>query len=65
LESFSAHADENELLNYCSNFDKSILKQVFLVHGEKDQQDIFKNNLNSAGFKDVIIPSKGYEETLS
>jgi metallo-beta-lactamase family protein len=60
LESYSAHADENELLNYCSNFDKSILKKIFLVHGEKDQQDIYKNNLNSAGFKDVIIPNKGY-----
>jgi len=60
LESYSAHADENELLNYCSNFDKSILKKVFLVHGEKDQQDIYKNKLNSSGFKDVIIPNKGY-----
>jgi metallo-beta-lactamase family protein len=60
LESFSAHADENELLNYCSNFNKNLLKEIFLVHGEKEQQDIFKNNLNSAGFKNVIIPNKGY-----
>jgi metallo-beta-lactamase family protein len=64
LESFSAHADENELLNYLSNFDKRILKQIFLVHGEKDQQDTFKSNLNAAGFKDVIIPNRGYEVKL-
>jgi metallo-beta-lactamase family protein len=64
LESFSAHADENELLSYFSNFDKRILKQIFLVHGEKDQQDTFKSNLNAAGFIVVIIPNRGYEVKL-
>jgi len=64
LESFSAHADEKELLEYCSKFDKRKLNKIFLVHGEKDQQDIFKKNLNQAGFQDVIIPSKGYSFSI-
>jgi metallo-beta-lactamase family protein len=59
LESFSAHADQNELLEYCSQFDKSRMQNIFLVHGEIDQQEIFKSNLDKAGFNNVSIPKSG------
>ena len=59
LDFFSAHADSNELINYLNQFDKSRMQQIFLVHGEEEQQEQFKIKLNSIGFKNVTIPSKG------
>lgn len=59
MNSLSAHADGNELLEYCNNFDKSRLQKIFLVHGEFDQQVKFMGRLNEAGFKNVYIPERG------
>ncbi len=59
IDSYSAHADANELMEYCSIFDKSRLQSIFLVHGENSQQEIFKSNLISLGFNDVQIPKRG------
>ncbi len=64
LNSFSAHADSDELLGYTSHFDKSQLKKIFLVHGELEQQQAYKENLESTGFKNVIIPTRGQTEIL-
>lgn len=61
MESFSAHADENELINYCTQFDKSRMQNIFLVHGEKDQQDIFSEKLKAQGFTKITIPNSGDE----
>ena len=60
LQSFSAHADANELVEYTSAFDKSKMKQIFLVHGEIDQQEIYKAHLESIGFKNIAIHKRGY-----
>ncbi|MFA3783007.1 MBL fold metallo-hydrolase RNA specificity domain-containing protein [Melioribacteraceae bacterium 4301-Me] len=59
MDSFSAHADANELINYCNQFDKSRLHKMFLVHGDYDQQEIFSKRLNEIGIKNVYIPQKG------
>ncbi len=59
LNSFSAHADANELIDYVNQFDKSKLKEIFLVHGDFDQQEIFKNRILENGFAKVYIPKKG------
>lgn len=64
LESFSAHADQNELISYCSKFDKNKMDEFFIVHGEPDQQEIFKTHLESAGFKKITIPARGYVAEL-
>jgi metallo-beta-lactamase family protein len=61
LNSFSAHADSGELLDYFKEFDKSMLKKIFLVHGESPQQDNFKGILESNGFKNILIPERGQE----
>ena len=60
IQSFSAHADENELINYTSKLDRNRMKNIFLVHGEIDQQEIYKNHLETAGFKNITIPKRGY-----
>lgn len=64
LNSFSAHADSEELLAYTNSLDKNLMKRIFLVHGELEQQRIYKQKLNSVGFSDVIIPVRGQTEIL-
>ncbi len=59
LDFFSAHADQQELLDYCNQFDKSRVQNLFLVHGEPEQQKVFKKKLEESGFPNVIIPQRG------
>ncbi len=44
INGFSAHADQRELLEWMSKF--KILSHIYLVHGEKDKQVIFKKAIN-------------------
>lgn len=61
--SFSAHADNNELLKYLDQFDKKhppkADKKIFLVHGELDRSTALKKELENVGVYDVKIPSQG------
>lgn len=59
LNAFSAHADQNELINYLNKFDKKKLQKLFLVHGEPEQQEIFEQKLRENGFKNIFIPKRG------
>ncbi|HHB77837.1 MAG TPA: MBL fold metallo-hydrolase [Saprospiraceae bacterium] len=58
MDSFSAHGDKNEMLDFLSNQRKSA-KQVFLVHGNLPTQKSFAKMLESVGFKSVVIPRLG------
>lgn len=58
MNSFSAHADKNELLDYVENFDKSVLNNIFLVHGDVDQSEKFAATLTEKKFKRVDIPER-------
>ena len=64
LNSFSAHADRGELLDYFDEFDRDRMKGVFLVHGELDQQEALKEGLTGKGFRNILIPEKGNEVEL-
>jgi len=55
MDSFSAHADRNEMANYLKNQTK--LKKLFLVHGQKETQMNFKAFLEEKGFKGVEVPA--------
>jgi metallo-beta-lactamase family protein len=59
LNSMSAHADSNELINYCADFNQEKLKKIFLVHGDKDQQEKYKTRLGNIGYNNILIPAKG------
>ncbi len=59
LNSFSGHADRNELLEYANKFDKKRLKQTFLVHGDVDQSEKLASGLTEAGLSRVGVPSRG------
>lgn len=59
IESMSAHADYNDLTQYLSTLDPAKVKRVFVVHGEPETQDEFREKLLLRGFRDVVIPEKG------
>ncbi len=59
MNSLSAHADSNELTEYCKKFDKKKMKKIFLVHGDFDQQEKFAARLKTIGFDNVYIPNRG------
>jgi metallo-beta-lactamase family protein len=58
MDSFSAHADRHDLLQYVSLNDPARLKNIFLIHGELDQMESFRNALRSKGYQNVHIPTE-------
>jgi metallo-beta-lactamase family protein len=64
MDSFSAHGDEPEMLDYLKHLDKTKLKKLFLVHGEPEKQELFREALRSKGFKNVEIPGLYQEVEL-
>jgi metallo-beta-lactamase family protein len=63
MDSFSAHGDYKEIIDFLKN-QKLSLKQMFLVHGDYDVQQVFAKTLNTEGFRDVVIPELGEEIVL-
>ncbi|MCB9261014.1 MAG: MBL fold metallo-hydrolase [Flavobacteriales bacterium] len=59
LDSFSAHGDQQEMLDYLDNQNRHKLKKLFLVHGEIERQEVFKNALRENKFQSVEIPHLG------
>lgn len=57
MDAFSGHADRSDLLAYISKVEG--LKKIFLVHGEEDQSEPFKQFLKESGFADVVINTPG------
>ncbi len=63
MNSFSAHADKNELLQYAEQAQKN-LKGVFLVHGEEKESQALKGSIESIGIQNVRIPDRGEDIML-
>ncbi len=59
MDSFSAHADQSEILDFLKNQDRNKMKGIFLVHGEEDRQEVLKEALQDDGFGEVVIPELG------
>ncbi len=64
MDSFSAHGDYREMLQFLSCQDPARVKTVFLVHGDYDKQLIWKEKLQAAGFRHVEIPEQGEKVSL-
>jgi metallo-beta-lactamase family protein len=56
MDSFSAHGDYNEMLQFLACQNSGQVQKVFLVHGEYDTQLAYKQRLEEAGFKNVLVP---------
>lgn len=61
IESFSGHADYQEMISFLQCQDPSALEKVFLVHGDYEAQKFFAEKLTEAGFKNISIPDKFQE----
>jgi metallo-beta-lactamase family protein len=59
LNSFSAHAGQDELVGYALSMDKIRLKQTFIVHGEPTQAQQLSQKLKEAGYGNIAIPARG------
>ncbi len=55
LNTFSAHADYNDILKYISRLNFQKLKQIFLVHGEKEAQANLQKLLTEKEYKSTIV----------
>ena len=57
MQGFSAHADWRELMSNSRPI-ADRCKQVFVVHGEDEPAEAYARRLRSAGFAEVMVPSK-------
>ncbi len=58
LDSYSAHADYEELLRYLSCQRITEIQQFFIVHGDPAAQDSFKLKLEKVGYQHIFIPEQ-------
>jgi metallo-beta-lactamase family protein len=61
LRSMSAHGDYEDLCQFLSCQEPRAVKKLFLVHGEPEVQQDFKQRLIRKGFTDVEIPEMHQE----
>lgn len=64
IESLSAHADQQELLNWMSNI-KNIPENVFLTHGEPIALDAFRVKIKDTYHWNVTVPKLNDIEKLT
>jgi metallo-beta-lactamase family protein len=56
IKSMSAHGDYEDLLRFIGGQDPAKVKKIFLVHGEYEVQQHFREKILAKGFADVEIP---------
>jgi metallo-beta-lactamase family protein len=56
IKSMSAHGDYDDLLHFIASQDISRVKKIFLVHGEYQVQQHFRQKILAKGFTAVEIP---------
>ncbi len=63
LNPFSAHGDYEEMIKFLECQEKHIIKKTFLVHGDEEVMEVYKEKLEQKGFHNVVIPDfkKTYE----
>ena len=59
MDYFSAHADQNELIDYLRLNPANRLKNIFLVHGEEEQALPLREKIFQKGYKNVDFPLSG------
>lgn len=64
IRSMSAHGDYDDLCQFLACQNPEWVKRVFVVHGEFNVQQEFRQRLMRKGFRDVEIPEMHYETTL-
>ncbi len=57
MRSMSAHGDYDDLCQFLSCQNPSLVDKLFIVHGEYEVQQDFQRSLLKNGFKDVQVPA--------
>jgi metallo-beta-lactamase family protein len=58
IQSFSGHADSQDLRNWIRPQIKN-LRKIFIVHAEIDQANALAHSLKSEGAREVFVPARG------
>lgn len=61
IRSMSAHGDYEDLCQFLACQDPRAVKKLFLVHGEQNVQEDFRDRLLHKGFLDIEIPELHYQ----
>ncbi|MEO9004687.1 MAG: MBL fold metallo-hydrolase [Ginsengibacter sp.] len=64
IKSMSAHGDYEDMSQWLACQNPKEVKKLFLVHGDYDVQQVFRDRLISKGFLDVEIPARHTEVGL-
>jgi len=56
IQSYSGHADYNELLRYMGSQNPETVRNFFIIHGEDEARTAFATQLANVGFKNIAIP---------
>ena len=60
IEGFSGHGDYREMIDWLTRSQNvEAIRRTFIVHGEEEAQDEYKDHLYEAGFRNIEIPEKG------
>jgi len=65
IRSMSAHGDYEDLCQFLACQDPRQVKKLFLVHGEYEVQQQFRERLLKKGFFDIEIPDRHYQIGLT
>jgi len=65
MNSYSAHADEPEMVRFLDHLDRERLRKVFLVHGDPPRQEALAGTLRDNGYRGVEIPGRGTSVVLA
>jgi metallo-beta-lactamase family protein len=64
IEAFSGHGDYGEMIEFLRCQDPSQIKKTFLVHGDFEAQEFYRDKMKEAGFRRIAIPEPGEEFEL-
>ncbi len=64
IHSLSAHGDYEDISQWLSCQDPRLVRKLFLVHGEYEVQQQFRERLLRKGFKDIEIPEQHQQYIL-
>ncbi|MHB1646500.1 MAG: MBL fold metallo-hydrolase [Candidatus Acididesulfobacter diazotrophicus] len=63
INGFSSHADQKELIEWLSALKNQSKTKIYLIHGDDDKMEIFKEKIKPLGFN-AYIPSYAEEITV-
>lgn len=59
LDSYSAHGDYSEMMEYLSCQEPHLITHLFLVHGRPEVREAYRDHLEAGGFHHIHLPEEG------